>query len=115
MRPNGYIGSSGSVWASDQLKIKWEVPQLFEQSVESELEYPLPLRKFCHRVHDILFYFQDCNLKSDVMCVTSNTDCKFKGYEMKKLHWLKKQLSEAVNAFHEEKETLTNNNNDIAY
>ena len=34
VRPKVYIGSSGSVWASDQLKIKWEVPQLFEQSVE---------------------------------------------------------------------------------
>ncbi|CAB4032480.1 RNA-directed DNA polymerase from transposon X-element, partial [Paramuricea clavata] len=35
VRPKRYIGSSGSVWTSNQLHIKWEVPQFFEQSVES--------------------------------------------------------------------------------
>ena len=30
------------------------------------------------------------------MCVTRDTNCQFKEYEMKKLKWLKKQLSEAV-------------------
>ena len=89
VRPKVYIGSSGSVWASDQLKIKWEVPQLFEQSVELPYEYPLVLRKFCHRMHDILFYFQDCTMKDDVLCATACPDCKFKTYEMKKLNWLK--------------------------
>ncbi|CAH3131899.1 unnamed protein product, partial [Pocillopora meandrina] len=78
--PKSYVGSSGSVWASDQLKIKWEVPQVFEQSPISP--------------------------PNDVMCVTSDINCQFKEYEMKKLKWLKNQLSEAVSIFHEEKETL---------
>ena len=108
VRPKGYIGSSGSVWASDQLHIKWEVPQLFEQSVELAYVYPLALRKFCHRVHDILFYFQDCTMKNDVMCVTASPGCTFKAYEMKKLRWLKMQLSEAASSFQEEKGKLIN-------
>ena len=41
------------------------------------------------------------------MCVKSDTNCQFKEYEMKKLKWLKNQLSEAGSIFHEEKETLT--------
>ena len=41
------------------------------------------------------------------MCVASDTICQFKEYEMKKLKWLKNQLSEAVSIFHEGKETLT--------
>ena len=81
--------------------------QVFEQSTISPPKFSLPVRKFCHRVHDILFYFKDCTLRSDVMCVTSDINCQFKEYEMKKLKWLKNQLSEAVSIFHEEKETLT--------
>ena len=41
------------------------------------------------------------------MCVTRDTNCQFKENEMKKLKWLKKQLSKAVSIFHEEKETVT--------
>ena len=41
------------------------------------------------------------------MCVASDTICQFKEYEMKKLKWLKNQLSETVSIFREEKETLT--------
>ena len=54
-RPKYFIGSSGSVWASDLLKIKWEFPQLFEQEVQTNVEdtSPLPVRKLCQRVHDI--------------------------------------------------------------
>ena len=106
MRPKSYTGSSGSVWASDQLKIKWEVSQLFEQPTTSTSMYALPLRKFSHRVHDVLFYFKDCTLESDAMCVTNNPKCKFREYEMKKLKWLKHQLSEAISLFNEEKEAL---------
>lgn len=60
----------------------------------------------CPCVHDVLFYFKDCTLESDVMCVTNNPKCKFREYEMKKLKWLKHQLSEAISLFHEEKEAL---------
>ena len=107
VRPKVCIGSSGSVWASDQLKIKWEVPQLFEQSVELAHEYPLVLQTFCHRVHEILFYFQDCTMKDDVLCVTAGPDCQFKTYEMKKFNWLKTQLSEAVSLLQEEKKKVS--------
>ena len=34
-------------------------------------------------------------------------DCKFKTYEMKKLNWLKMQLSEAVSSLQEEKKKVT--------
>ena len=41
------------------------------------------------------------------MCVASDTICQFKEYEMKKLKWLKNQLSETVSIFREGKVTLT--------
>ena len=39
--------------------------------------------------------------------MTSDTICQFKEYEMKKLKWLKNQLSETVSIFREGKVTLT--------
>ena len=108
MRPKAYIGSSGSVWASDLMKIKWEVPQLFEQSQNTAFRsFPLELRKFCHRVRDTVYYFKEYTIKNDVMCVTSSPDCEFKQYEVKKCAWLDTQLSEAVNSFNEEKANIT--------
>lgn len=53
------------------------------------------------------FYFEDCTMKSDVMCVTTTQGCKFEAYEIKKLNWLNTQLSEAVESFQEEKGNLT--------
>ena len=44
---------------------------VFEQVVKPSGEYSLPLRKICRRVHDVLFYFQDCTSKNDIMCVTA--------------------------------------------
>ena len=61
---------------------------------------------------EVYIYSKDCSLRSDVMCVTSDTNCQFKEYEMKRLKWLKNQLSKAVSIFHEEKETL--NNHEVA-
>ena len=42
------------------------------------------------------------------MCVTASPGCTFKAYEMKKLRWLKMQLSEAASLFQEEKGKLIN-------
>lgn len=45
-------------------------------------------------------------MEDDVFCVTAGPDCKFKTYEMKKLNWLKTQLSEVVSSLQEEKEKV---------
>ena len=97
VRPKYFIGSSGSVWASDLLKIKWEFPQLFEQDVQTNVEdaSALPVRQLCQRVHDILFYYKDCTLENDVLCMTNEPDCPFRKYEEEKLNWLQTQLSSA--------------------
>ena len=88
VRPKYFIGSSGSVWASDLLKIRWEFPQLFEQVVQTNVEdtSALPVRKLCQRVHDILFYYKDCTLENDVLCMTNEPDCPFRKYEEEKLN-----------------------------
>lgn len=104
VRPKHFIGSSGSVWASDLLKIKWEVPQLFEQDIQTNVEHTsaLPVRKLCRCIHDILFYFKDCTLKSDVLCMSNEPDCPFRQYEEEKLNWLQTQLSSAESVWNED-------------
>jgi hypothetical protein len=48
------------------------------------------------------------------MCVASEPNCPFKKYQIKKLDWLKNQLSEAVVLFTELKKTM-NSSNYIVY
>ena len=110
IRPKYFIGSSGSVWASDLLKIKWEVPQLFEQTVQSNDEHTsaLPVRKLCRRrVIDILFYFKDCTLESDVLCMSNEPDCPFRQYEEEKLSWFQTQLLSAESVWNEDVTSLS--------
>ena len=88
--PKYFIGSSGSVRASDLLKIKWDFPQLFVQEVQTDDEHTsaLSVRKLCGRVHNILFYFKDCTLESDILCMSNVPVCPFRQYEEEKLNCL---------------------------
>ena len=93
------------------LKIKWEFPQLFEQEVQTNVEdasrSALPVRQLCQRVHDILFYYKDCTLENDVLCIANEPDCPFRKYEEEKLNWLQTQLSSAKGVWNEDMTNLS--------
>ena len=91
-RPKYYIGSNGSVWGSDTMFLRWELPQLFEVQDGPYRYCSLPLRQFCARVHDCAYYFEDTAMREDVMSCTESPDCKFRAYETSRLSWLKQQL-----------------------
>ena len=55
IRPKYYIGSSGSVWASDYMRLCHEHPHLFQEVLEHEYA----LKKFSAYLHDIAYYFSD--------------------------------------------------------
>ncbi|XP_070580686.1 uncharacterized protein [Ptychodera flava] len=98
-RPKYFIGSSGSVWASDYMMLRREVPGLFEPECQHASNQAL--KTFCAQIHDSLFYFKDTTMKDDVACVTSNQDCVFRDYEHKRLRWLCCQLTQAVERWRE--------------
>lgn len=76
--PKHYVGSSGSVWASEKVFLHWEHPHLYE--IEGSPFDPL-LCKFTAMVRDHLVYFSDSTEKGDVSCVTQHNDCQFRAYE----------------------------------
>ena len=111
MRPKYYIGSSGSIWASETMFLRRELPQLFEVSDGPYRYRSIPLRRSCAHVHGCLYYFQDTTMYEDVMVVTKEPDCQFQEYEMNRFSWLKRELSNALSRWDEDKIDVT----DIAY
>lgn len=83
VRPKHYVGSSGSVWASEKVLLRWEHPHLYE--IEDSPFHPL-LRKFTAMVRDHLVYFCDSTEKGDVSCLTQPHDCQFGAYEKSRIY-----------------------------
>ena len=104
IRPKYYIGNSGSVWASDYLRICHEHPSLFQESRQSAISNTL--NKFVCHIHDILFYFVEITMKEDVQSATTEPSCPFRKYEEEKFEWLLQQIEVAVLAWREEKEGI---------
>ena len=94
-RPKHYIGSSGSVWASDTMFIRRELPQLFEVQEDQCRTCSIQLRRFCTHVHDCAFYFEDTTMYEDVMACRDNLNCKFRVHELSRLLRLDWQLKNA--------------------
>lgn len=93
--PKHYVGSSGSVWASEKVFLRWQHPQLYE--IECSQFHPL-LRKFTAMVRDYLAYFSDSTEKRDVSCLTQSPDCQFRAYELSRIeHAVSGILTATVN------------------
>ena len=97
------IGSSGSVWTSETMMLRREIPQFFEDNNGPYKSSHLSLQRFCSHVHNCLFCFKDSTMEEDVMNVTQNVNCKFKQYEQLRLRWLKIQFFEAQKRWYEDK------------
>mgnify|MGYP001799894872 CR=1 FL=1 len=71
IRPKYFIGSSGSVWASDTILLRQELSHLFEVQDENKYQYySIPLHRFCATIQDGIFYFSDSTMHGDVMSIT---------------------------------------------
>ena len=104
IRPKYYIGSCGSVWASDYMRLSHELPMLFQEA-SSGNNYSIEFRKLVTSTHDVVFYFVDVTLKEDVICATPQTGCQHYCYENEKLAWLvENQLDEIMRIWTEDKE-----------
>ena len=103
VRPKYYIGSSESVWASETMLLRREVPQLFKVGKGPYRLCSIPLRRFCAHVHDCLFYLQDTTMYEDVMASTQSINCKFCKYGMSRLSWVKSDLLQALKRWNEDK------------
>ena len=71
VRPKATVGFSGSVWASETVRLRHEDPTAFEvEEVETSTVYSIGFRKTCARLHDDLFLYTDMTESDDLGKVT---------------------------------------------
>ena len=85
IRPKYFFGSSGSVWASDYVKISHEYPHLFEVKTENT-QWSVPVKRLCASVLDYTMYFLDTLEKEDVLRVKKKEDDIHKPYETSRVN-----------------------------
>jgi hypothetical protein len=108
VRPKYYIGSSGSVWASDYIHIRHNYPQLFEkpEKRDDSIHWCLAVKKFCAQVEDYVNYFCDTTEECDVKKVKKSESCCHKSYEAKRLGSLTSGLELAKTLYLAEIDTI---------
>ena len=84
MRPKAQVGSSRTVWSSEDYELRETRPDLHKVP-EASSQYTLPFRSFVTRVKDKVKHFVESTTEVDVMAVTSHTECPFRAYEGKRL------------------------------
>ena len=96
VRPKAIVGSSGTVWASETLRLRYEDPLAFEvdELTPGSPQYSLGFRKCCARLHDDLFLYYDMTESDDLDNITGETEsnCKFFTYEKERAKHLKLRI-----------------------
>lgn len=95
IRPKYYVGSGGSVWASDYMRLCYEVPCPFQENPLST-DLSTDLQKLALRSHDVVYYFTDLTMEKDVKKINADADCKYFCYEQDKLVWFCTQINNII-------------------
>ena len=86
-RPKHFIGSNGSVWASEFMQLRYLKPALFLSSPDDELN--VDQLSCMIQLMDKLKLYSLSTMKNDVLNVTNEQNCQFREYEEKRLRSLK--------------------------
>ncbi|CAH3150587.1 unnamed protein product, partial [Pocillopora meandrina] len=96
VRPKAVVGSSGTVWASETVRLRHEDPSAFEvdEPTPGSPQYSLGFRKCCARLHDDLFLYYDMTESDDLDKLSGETEsnCKFFTYEKERAEHLKLRI-----------------------
>ena len=82
VRPKYFVGSSGSVWASEFMRLRHEVPYKFEIYSEIPCSLSTESRNIYFIVKYSLSYFIDSTEKEDIINIKYDKTHNFKGYEI---------------------------------
>ena len=94
-RPKKFVGSSGSVWASNLVWLHHQYPDYFEVETSQASVYSGALRSLFASLRDIAFYFEDTTTQDDISALcTSCRNSEFRKYEVERLNWLQMKLSD---------------------
>ena len=100
VKPKYFIGSSGLVWSSHLMDLRYREPYLHllpnEESWQGKLFYSLRFRALA-----LLRSLQNQMIWEDICLVTDKEDCAFREYELNKLSFCSQkflEIAESVNA-----------------
>ena len=84
MRPKAQLGSSWTVWSSEDFELRANRPDLYEEP-GSGSSFSLPFRSFSARVQHNVKYFTLTVTQRDVMAVGVDAECIFRNYEKRRI------------------------------
>ena len=86
MRPKYFLGSSGTVWASEDRRLRYEKPHLYEvRSAEAKTAISSKLHGIAVHIRDKTIHFQVQTLVEDILNVTEHEACPHRTYEIERL------------------------------
>ena len=86
MRPKHFVGSSGTVWASEDRRLRFEKPQLYEvRTSEMKTAISPILHGIAVHIRDKTVHFQQQTINEDLLSVTEDEMCVHRTYEIGRL------------------------------
>ena len=82
MRPKAFVGSSGTIWASDDMELRATRADVYE--VEG-FNISMAFWGLCARIKDKIEHFILSTTQKEVLSVTNRLDCVYQQYEMKRV------------------------------
>lgn len=79
-RPKFFVGSSGAVWASEYMRLRYEKPRLFLAGMDDSK--PTPDVSLFIRLNDQLRFYKLATDPKDVANIASKVDCPHRRYEI---------------------------------
>ena len=90
IRPKVIVESSGSVWASETVRLRQTFPDLFE--VKNDLSnYSPGFRSSCAILHDAVFIYHDMSEEKDLDKICGSVSCEHRQYEKIRLNHIYNQ------------------------
>jgi hypothetical protein len=100
-RPKFFVGSSGTVWASEYMRLRYEEPRLFLTDIDEA--QPTQEVTLLIRLRDQLRFYMLATNEKDVANISSKVDCSHRKYEISRAMAVKKTLIKTQEQYLHEK------------
>eukprot|EP00794_Sanderia_malayensis_P002367 gene2368-2728_t len=109
VRPKYFLGSSGTVWASEIMQLRQEAPHKFEivSNVEGASQQSMAFKSICITLLDAMTYYIDSAEKDDVMKLLTKNNDKHKEYESCRANVLQESIWKVFATASADKETMS--------
>ncbi len=96
IRPKAIIGSSGTTWASETVRLRQRHPDIFDVAGKDKTSYSTPFQKACSIIQCACYLYSDKTESADLNKATGKKNCIYTQYEQERLKHLKQELTDAI-------------------